>query len=178
MHLQLSGKAVDEAAYRFRDVVRRTPLERSDRLSADLGTPVLLKREDIQITRSYKVRGAYNLISSLPAPQRRLGVVCASAGNHGLGLAHSCRQLGIRGKVFLPTTTPRQKRERILAVGGQWVEPVIVGGTYDEASEAAEEDGRRTGAVYVHPFDDPRTVLGQGTVAIEIAEQLDPIDTV
>jgi threonine dehydratase len=178
MTAELSGAGVTEAARRLETVVKRTPLELSDRLSAELGTTVLLKREDMQITRSYKVRGAYNLISGLSPEQRQHGVACASAGNHGLGLAYSCRRLQIQGKVFLPTTTPRQKRARILAVGGPWVEPIIVGSTYDEASEAAESDSRRTGAVYVHPFDDPRTVVGQGTVAIELAEQYDGIDTV
>jgi threonine dehydratase len=178
MTADLSSAGVTEAARRLETVVKRTPLELSDRLSAALGTTVLLKREDMQITRSYKVRGAYNLISGLPPDQRQHGVACASAGNHGLGLAYSCRRLQIRGKVFLPTTTPRQKRDRILAVGGPWVEPIIMGGTYDEASEAALSDSRRTGAVYVHPFDDPRTVVGQGTVAIELVEQYDGIDTV
>ena len=166
------------AAERLRPIVRRTPLERSDRLSEALGVPVLLKREDMQITRSYKVRGAYNLISSLTAGERRLGVVCASAGNHGLGLAYSCRELRIRGRVFLPTNTPRQKRERIVAVGGPWIEPVIVGGSYDETSAAALEDSVRRGAVYVHPFDDPRTIAGQGTVGKELAEQEPDIGTV
>ncbi|HUZ10314.1 MAG TPA: threonine ammonia-lyase IlvA [Acidimicrobiales bacterium] len=174
----LNSAAVALAAERLRPIVRRTPLERSDRLSEALGVPVLLKREDVQLTRSYKVRGAYNLISSLTPEERRLGVVCASAGNHGLGLAYSCRELRIRGRVFLPTNTPRQKRERIVAVGGPWVEPVIVGSSYDETSAAALKDSEHRGAVYVHPFDDPRTIAGQGTVGLEVAEQESAIDTV
>src|SRR5438445_411515 len=152
-------------------VVRRTPLERSDRLSERLQASVWLKREDLQIGRSYKVRGAYNLISSLSEDERRRGVVCASAGNHAQGVAFSCRALGIGGKVFLPSTAPRQKRERILAIGGPFVELVVGGANYDEASAAAVESSLSTGAVLVHPFDDPRTIAGQGTVAIDLDEQ-------
>ena len=133
----VNATEVDAAADRLRDVVRRTPLERSDRLSEDLGVPVLLKREDLQIGRSYKVRGAYNFISSLTPAERSLGVVCASAGNHGQGLAFACRRLEIEGRVFVPTSTPRQKRERIRAIGGRWVELVATGSSYDETSAAA-----------------------------------------
>jgi len=161
---------IEAAADRLRSVVRRTPLEPSDRLSATIGTPVLLKREDMQVGRSYKVRGAYNLISSLTDGERHRGVVCASAGNHGQGLAFCCAALQIHGRVFLPASTPRQKRERIRAIGGAWVEPVIAGSTFDETNAAAEADAANRGAVYVHPFDDPRTIAGQGTVAMEIVD--------
>ncbi|MDP9074170.1 MAG: pyridoxal-phosphate dependent enzyme, partial [Actinomycetota bacterium] len=176
---ELSAAAIARAAARLRPVVRRTPLDRSERLSDALGVPVLLKREDSQLCRSYKLRGAYNLISSLSAQERARGVVCASAGNHGQGVAYACRQLEIKGRVFLPTTTPRQKLRRIAALGGPWIEPVMFGSTYDQTSVAAQLDAERTGAVSVHPFDDPRTIAGQGTVAIEIAEQCPGgIDTV
>ena len=121
----IDAAAIDEAGQRLRLVVRQTPLDLSDRLSAAVGVPVLLKREDIQVGRSYKVRGAYNLISSLTPDERARGVVCASAGNHGQGLAFCCAALEIKGRVFLPASTPRQKRERIVAIGGSWVEPVI-----------------------------------------------------
>jgi threonine dehydratase len=178
MPYDLNSAAVTRAASVLRPIVHATPLELSERLSSALRVPVLLKREDLQVGRSYKVRGAYNLISSLTDDERRLGVVCASAGNHGLGMAFSCRMLQIHGRVFLPTTTPRQKRERILAVGGPWIEPVIAGGTYDECSAAALRDSAESGAIYVHPFDDPRTIAGQGTVAVELAEQCADFDTV
>lgn len=167
----LSPQAIAQAAQRVAPVVRRTPLERSQRLSAMAGVPVLLKREDSQECRSYKVRGAYNLIASLRPEERARGVVCASAGNHGQGLAFACRALQIRGRVFLPSNTPRQKRERIAAIGGEWVELVIAGRTYDEASAAALADSEVNGAVSVHPFDDPRTIAGQGTVGLEVLEQ-------
>jgi len=170
---------VDAAAARLAPVVRRTPLEASERLSDRLGQPVWLKREDLQLCRSYKVRGAYAVIAALGPEERARGVVCASAGNHGQGVAFACQLLGIRGRVFLPGTTPRQKRQRIAAIGGDWIEPVIVGSSYDDASAAAHRDSQLTGAVYVHPFDDPGTIAGQGTVAVELASQTEaPIDTV
>jgi threonine dehydratase len=175
----LDASVVDAAFARLQGVIIRTPVEHSARLSEKLGVPVLLKREDVQIGRSYKARGAYNLISTLSAKDQQRGVVCASAGNHAQGLAFSCAVLQLKGRVYLPATTPRQKRERIRAIGGAWVEVVIAGSTYDESGAAAQEDSAQTGAVYVHPFDDPRTIAGQGTVAIELTEQLDsPIDTV
>ncbi|MER7081034.1 threonine ammonia-lyase IlvA [Saccharopolyspora kobensis] len=176
---ELSPAAIFRAGTRLRQVVRRTPLEISGRLSGELGVPVRFKREDMQVCRSYKVRGAYNLISSLDSEERERGVVCASAGNHAQGVAFACRELQIQGRVYLPANTPRQKRRRIAEIGGEWVQPVIVGSSFDEASEASRQDSERTGAVYVHPFDDPRTIAGQGTVGLEIAEQHDgPVDTV
>ncbi|APU21338.1 threonine ammonia-lyase IlvA [Actinoalloteichus sp. GBA129-24] len=162
---------ISRAADVLRRVVRRTPLEPSARLSAEVGVPVLLKREDLQVCRSYKVRGAYHLISSLSTEERRCGVVCASAGNHGQGVAYSCSQLGIPGRVYLPATTPSQKRGRIAALGGDFVTPAVAGRSFDDADLAARRDSMRTGAVLVHPFDDDRTVAGQGTVAVEITEQ-------
>ena len=160
------------AAERLASVVVTTPLHESARLSAAMGRPVWLKREDQQITRSYKLRGAYTLISSLTEAERALGVVCASAGNHALGVAHSCQLLGVRARVFLPTTTPRQKRQQILATGGDLVETVVAGHTFDETSAAAMADSSASGAIYVHPFDDRRTIAGQGTVGVEITGQM------
>ena len=166
------------AAERLSSVVTTTPLHESARLGAALGRPVWLKREDQQVSRSYKLRGAFTLISSLTDAERALGVVCASAGNHALGVAYSCQLLGVRARVFLPTTTPRQKRQQIQAVGGDLVEAVVVGHSFDEASAAAVADSATTGSIYVHPFDDRRTVAGQGTVAVEITRQLaDPVGT-
>lgn len=166
-----NAAAVDAAAEVLRPVVRRTELEHSPRLSEIVGARTLLKRENRQITRSYKVRGAYHLISGLSATEQARGVVCASAGNHGQGLAWSCARLGVQGRVFVPTTTPRQKRQRILALGEGRVELVVEGGGYDEAGAAARADADRTGAVFVPPFDDARVVAGQGTIAPEIVEQ-------
>jgi threonine dehydratase len=152
---------IEAAADRLESAVRRTPLEESPRLSDLLARPVLLKREDIQVCRSYKVRGAYNLLATLSPEARAKGVVCASAGNHAQGVAYSCAALGVRGRIYVPTSTPRQKRQRI----------VVTGHTYDEASDAAHAESAGTGASYAHPFDDARTIAGQGTVAIELQEQ-------
>lgn len=152
-------------------MVRRTPLELSLRLSGIMQGDVLLKREDLQVGRSYKVRGAYSFISTLSEEERALGVVCASAGNHAQGVAFACRQLRIHGKVFLPSTTPRQKRRRIQDIGGPWIEQIIGGAGFDEASAASQEYAQETGAIYVHPFDDARTIAGQGTVIQEVFEQ-------
>lgn len=168
---RISAAMISQAAERLRPVVRRTALEPNQRLSDLLGSQVLLKREDAQVCRSYKVRGAFNLIASLTEEERRRGVVCASAGNHGQGVAFACARLGISGRVYVPSTTPRQKRERIAAFGGDRVEVVVGGGTYDEASDAAHADSEHTGAIYVHPFDDVRTMAGQGTVGLEILAQ-------
>lgn len=167
----VQADAVDRAAALLEPVVRRTALEQSPRLSGTAGRSVWLKREDLQIGRSYKVRGAYTLISSLDQSERDRGVVCASAGNHAQGVAYACRALRIHGKVYLPGNTPRQKRRRIAELGGEWITPVIVGSSYDEASVAAHADSERSGAVYVHPFDDRRTIAGQGTVAVELSAQ-------
>jgi len=170
---------VAAAAERLASVVTTTPLHESRRLGADLGRPVWLKREDQQVSRSYKLRGAFTVISSLSGQDRTLGVVCASAGNHALGVAYSCQLLGVRARVFVPTTTPRQKRQQIQAVGGDLVETVVAGHTYDEASAAAKADAAATRAIYVHPFDDVRTIAGQGTVGVEITGQLaEPAGTV
>ncbi|MCW2717371.1 threonine ammonia-lyase IlvA [Pseudonocardia sp.] len=164
--------AVSAAAARLAGIAVTTPLQLNDRLSAATGANVWLKREDLQVGRSYKLRGAYNLLSGLDAADRAAGAVCASAGNHGQGMAYACRELGIRGRVHVPATTPRQKRERILALGGGAVELVVAGDTYDEAAAAAAEHAARTGATVVPAFDDERTIAGQGTIGVEILDQL------
>ena len=175
----VDAAAVEAAAEILRPVVRRTELEHSVRLSEIVGAPVLLKRENRQLTRSYKVRGAYHLISGLTDAERARGVVCASAGNHGQGLAWSCARLGVDGRVYVPGNTPRQKRQRILALGEGRVDLVVEGSSYDVAGAAALADSERTGAVYVPPFDDVRTIAGQGTVAVELIEQAElPVHTV
>jgi threonine dehydratase len=170
--LSVDAAAVEAAAARLRGVAAQTPLEDSQRLSERTGARVLLKREDLQPVRSYKLRGAYNLMAQLSAQERAGGVVCASAGNHAQGLAYACSALGVRGRVYLPRTTPRQKRERIAVLGGALVEVVVGGDTYDEAAAAALTDVARTGAVLVPAFDDPRTVAGQGSVVVEVVAQL------
>jgi threonine dehydratase len=163
---------VEAAAARLAGVVARTPLQYNDRLSRATGAEVWLKREDLQPVRSYKIRGAYNLISQLDADQRASGVVTASAGNHGQGVAYACARLEVKGKIYVPTTTPRQKRDRMTVLGEGWVDLVVVGETYDESAVEAAEEASRSGAVLVPAFDDPRTIAGQGTLAAEVVEQL------
>ncbi len=167
----MSAGDVRAAAERLRGVVVRTPLERNERLSELVGAEVWLKREDLQPVRSYKLRGAYNFIASLSSAERANGVVCASAGNHGQGVAYTCRRMGVRCSIVLPRTTPRQKRAQIVALGGPEATVVVEGHTYDEAHEAAKVLAAGSGAVLVPPFDDPAVIAGQGTVTLEILEQ-------
>ena len=168
----VSPDDVRAAAERLRGIVVRTPLERNQRLSELVDADVWLKREDLQPVRSYKLRGAYNFIASLTESERANGVVCASAGNHGQGVAYTCRRLDVPCWVVLPRTTPRQKREQIKALGGAQATIVVEGHTYDDAHAAATARADRDGAVLVPPFDDPRVIAGQGTVALEVVEQL------
>lgn len=163
---------VEAAAAALEPVVSTTPLSRNDRLSRLVGAEVYLKREDLQVVRSYKLRGAYQFISSELDRARTAGVVCASAGNHAQGVAWAARAFGLHARVYLPAPTPRQKRDRIAALGGDRVRIVVTGATYDEANTQAVKDAEGSGAVLVPAFDDPRVVAGQGTVACEAVAQL------
>ncbi|MFV0458976.1 MAG: threonine ammonia-lyase IlvA [Actinomycetales bacterium] len=168
----VDADAVEEAARALSGLVSQTPLQSNARLSELHGTSVWLKREDLQPVRSYKLRGALQLMSNLPRLDRTRGVVCASAGNHAQGVAFACHQMAVKGRIYLPRNTPRQKRDRITAIGGSMVETVVFGDTYDEAAEMAASDARHTGASIVPAFDHPATVAGNGTVAVEIVDQM------
>jgi threonine dehydratase len=169
----LCAADIDAAAQRIAPVVTPTPLQLSDRLSAITGARVYLKREDLQVVRSYKLRGAYNLLVQLADQELAAGVVCSSAGNHAQGFAYACRTLGVHGRVYVPAKTPKQKRDRIRYHGGDFIELIVGGSTYDLAAEAALVDVERTGATLVPPYDDLRTIAGQGTIAVEVLAQLD-----
>ncbi len=169
----LSAADIDEAAQRISAVVARTPLQFSERLSEATGASVYLKREDLQSVRSYKSRGAHNLLMQLSEDELAAGVVCSSAGNHAQGFAMACRSMGVRGRVYVPVKTPKQKRDRIRYHGREFIELIAVGKTYDEAAAASLDDVARTGATLVPPYDDLRTMAGQGTIAAEILDQLD-----
>jgi len=169
----LNAADIDAAAERISGVVALTPLQLSDRLSEITGASVYLKREDLQAVRSYKLRGAYNLLMQLTPEEIAAGVVCSSAGNHAQGFALACRSMGIHGRVYVPAKTPKQKRDRIRYHGGEYIELIVGGKTYDVAAAAALEDVARTGATLVPPYDDLRTMAGQGTIAVEILGQLD-----
>lgn len=169
--LLVTADDVEAAAERLAGVVTATPVERSARLSEVTGADVWLKREDLQVVRSYKARGAYNLIAQLDDAARAAGVVTASAGNHAQGVAFACAALGVRGRVHLPRTTPHQKRDRIASIGGDAIEMILDGETYDDVSAAATREAL-DGATLVPAFDDPRTIAGQGTVVQEAFDQL------
>ncbi len=164
--------AIEEAYERLQSVVTRTPLQYNPRLSEQYGAEIYFKREDLQIVRSYKLRGAYNLMSSLDAGERAQGVVCASAGNHAQGVAFTCHRLEIKGRIYMPQNTPRQKIQRVHSLGGSYVDIELVGDTFDATYQLAAEYAQSAQKVFVHPFDDPRIIAGQGTVGIEIAAQL------
>nr|WP_201318158.1 threonine ammonia-lyase IlvA [Paenibacillus sp. EPM92] len=167
------------ASHVLKDVVHHTPLQKNYILSERYGCNVFLKREDLQVVRSFKIRGAYNLIRSLSDEQLAKGVVCASAGNHAQGVAYSCRALEIPGKIFMPTTTPRQKISQVKLFGGKFVEVLLIGDTFDDSLREALAYGEREGAAFIHPFDDAKVVAGQGTVGMELmADMREPADFV
>lgn len=172
----VTAKDIEVAAGVLAKVATKTPLQKSERLSEEVGRLVYLKREDLQICRSFKVRGAYVRMAAMDEDERAAGVVCASAGNHAQGVAYACAHLGIKGTIFLPASTPRQKRKRIATIGGKWVDPVIVAGDFDEANRVAAAAAKDGGKVYVHPYDDPYTIAGQGSIAVDLDSQL-PEDT-
>lgn len=162
---------VERAAALLGPVVPPTPLQRADRLSALTGLDVWLKREDLTPVRSYKARGAYTVLAGLSEDERSRGVTCASAGNHAQGVAFACARAGVRATIFLPRTTPRQKRDRVAALGGSMVDVVIAGEAYDDAAVACKEFAAASGATVIPAFDHPGVIAGQGTVAAEILAQ-------
>jgi threonine dehydratase len=165
-----------KAVERLKPVVVKTPLAYSHSLSLKYGAHVYLKREDLQVVRSYKLRGAYNMISSLPPAQLKNGVVCASAGNHAQGFAYSCKQLGIRGVVFMPIITPGQKVQQTRMFGEHFIEIILIGDTFDDCALAARAYTQEHHMTFIPPFDDYRIIEGQATVGIEILEDLPEID--
>jgi threonine dehydratase len=170
--LEAISAQVELAQRRLGAVCVATPVQPNVRLSQRAGARVWLKREDLQPVRSYKIRGAHNFISQLTSHARARSVVCASAGNHAQGVALACSTLGVRGRVFVPSTTPRQKRDRIAALGGAQVDVAVTGDTYEDAYAAALLDADRTGATVVPAFDHRFTIAGQGTIGPEIVDGL------
>lgn len=158
------------AHHLLKDVIVQTPLQLNRVLSERYKCQVLLKREDLQIVRSFKIRGAYTLMRSLSEEQLHKGVVCASAGNHAQGVAYSCQQLGVPGKIYMPATTPRQKVHQVSFFGGEHVEVILVGDTFDDAYDQAVQAAAQTGMAFIHPFDDAKIIAGNGTIGMEILE--------
>ncbi|MGZ3862972.1 MAG: threonine ammonia-lyase IlvA [Bacteroidia bacterium] len=164
---------INKAAKRLQGVAQHTPLQFNLQLSEEFGCNVYLKREDLQVVRSYKLRGAYNKISSLTESEKKNGVVCASAGNHAQGVAYSCKKLNIHGTIFMPATTPSQKVTQVKLFGKDNVEVVLTGDTFDDAYKAAVQYCSEKIATFVHPFDDEKVIEGQATVAKEILDDAD-----
>lgn len=166
----------DGARSRLNNVVHHTPLVFSPSLSKKYNSSIYLKREDQQVVRSYKLRGAYNMMSSLPAAVLERGVVCASAGNHAQGFAYSCRELGVKGVIFMPIITPLQKVQQTRFFGENFVEIRLTGDTFDDCSVAAQHFVAEHNMTFIPPFDHPKIIEGQATVGLEILEELSPID--
>jgi threonine dehydratase len=165
-----------EAAERLKKVLTRTPLQLNRNLSRKYQCNIFLKREDLQLVRSYKLRGAYNMMSSLPEAQLQQGVVCASAGNHAQGFAYSCRKLNVKGVVFMPIITPKQKVSQTKMFGEENVEIRLVGDTFDDCAVAAKQFTEENGLTFIPPFDDLRIIEGQGTMAAEILKDQSDVD--
>ncbi|TPE42988.1 threonine ammonia-lyase IlvA [Pontibacter mangrovi] len=169
-HTVVALERVQRAAMNLRGVIYKTPLLQNHWLSQTYGADIYLKREDLQIVRSYKIRGAYHKISTLPASQAGQEMVCASAGNHAQGVAYACQLLGIKGYIFMPANTPAQKVSKVRLFGKEMVEVVLTGSTFDEAYAAAKGFCDSQDAVFVHPFDDMAIVEGQATVGLEVLQ--------
>ena len=156
-----------------------TPLNPSLRYSKQFDANILFKREDLQQVRSYKIRGAYNKISSLIKNEAQRGVVCASAGNHAQGVALSCKLLQIQGTIFMPAPTPSQKIEQVAMFGEDFIKIKLIGDTFDDANHAAMLECEHEQKTFIHPFNDKKVIEGQATVGLEILEQTNqPIDYV
>ena len=172
-----SIEAIKSAADTIKDVAATTPLIKSLRYSQTYEANVMLKREDLQQVRSYKIRGSYNKISSLSKDELKRGVVCASAGNHAQGVAFACHQLGTEGIIFMPSVTPKQKVEQTKMFGGDHVKIILQGDTFDDSYNAAIKICEAENKTFVHPFNDPKIIEGQGTIGLEIVQQSNkPID--
>ena len=161
------------ANQRLKDVVTHTPLQKNQVLSERYDCNVYLKREDLQVVRSFKIRGAYYQISSLTNEELEKGVVCASAGNHAQGVAYSCQKLQTKGVIFMPSTTPRQKVDQVEFFGKEFVEVKLIGDTFDDSFNKAMEFTKEHDMTFIHPFDQEKVIAGQGTVGMEIMNDIE-----
>ncbi|MCU0340089.1 MAG: threonine ammonia-lyase IlvA [Spirosomaceae bacterium] len=162
-----------QAAERIRKVAKHTDLELNLNFSERYEANIYFKREDLQVVRSYKIRGAYNKMASLSPEALEKGVVCASAGNHAQGVAYACNKMTVKGTIFMPTTTPAQKVKQVKLFGKDQIEVVLHGDTYDDAYHAAKHFCDHQHATFIHPFDDVQVMEGQGTVGLEIFRDAD-----
>lgn len=161
----------------LKDVVVHTPLQKNDYLSEKYGATIYFKREDLQHVRSFKLRGAYYKVKKIEAAAREKGVVCASAGNHAQGVAYACAHLKIQAKIFMPKTTPKQKIGQVRMFGREYVEIILAGDTFDDSAVSALAYCEEHDMIFIHPFDDVDVMAGQGSVAVEIMNDIEePID--
>jgi threonine dehydratase len=166
---------IEHARERLRGVARVTPVYPSETFSRLAGRDVILKAENLQRTGSFKIRGAYNVIATLPGERRAAGVVAASAGNHGQAVAWAAREVGAPARIFMPQDAPMAKVDATRSYGA---EIELTGPALEEAIQAAQAYVAESGAVFVHPFEDPHVIAGQGTIGLELAEQVGDADTV
>ncbi len=162
---------VKTAAKNLVGVAYKTPLNKNRNLSKQFDSTILFKREDLQVVRSYKIRGAYNKMSSLKADEKKRGIVCASAGNHAQGVALSCKLLKVKGTIFMPSPTPNQKINQVKMFGEDFIEVVIEGDTFDDAFNLANTRCKVQNKIFIHPFNDEKVIEGQATVGLEILSQ-------
>lgn len=159
-----------KAKVRLKNIALQTPLMNNYNLSAKYNCNLFLKREDLQIVRSYKIRGAYNMMASLSKTELEKGIVCASAGNHAQGVALACQKLKVHGTIYMPSTTPKQKISKVKLFGKGNIEIILEGDTFDESYQMAQDDAKKKDKIFVHPFNDKKVIEGQATVALEILE--------
>ena len=170
-------EAIEKASGVLEEILTPTPFQKNNNLSDIYDAEVYLKREDLQMVRSYKIRGAYNKIRSIDPENMKNGIVCASAGNHAQGVAFSCSKLKIMGSIFMPVTTPKQKIEQVRMFGREYIEIVLTGDTFDAANSAAITYAKENNKTFIPPFDDPKVMEGQGTIGLEILKQTEaPLD--
>ncbi len=164
-------EAIEKASGVLEEILEPTPFQKNQNLSDIYQANVYLKREDLQMVRSYKIRGAYNKIRTIEPELLKNGIVCASAGNHAQGVAFSCNKLKIMGSIFMPTTTPKQKIEQVRMFGREFIEIVLTGDTFDAANSAAIAYAQENEKTFIPPYDDPKVMEGQGTIGREILKQ-------
>ncbi len=164
-------EAIEKASGVLEEILEPTPFQKNQNLSDIYEANIYLKREDLQMVRSYKIRGAYNKIRTIEPGLLKNGIVCASAGNHAQGVAFSCNKLQIMGSIFMPTTTPKQKIEQVRMFGRDYIEIILTGDTFDAANSAAIKYAKEHDKTFIPPFDDPKVIEGQGTIALELLNQ-------
>ena len=166
-------ETIEKAREILKNIIHITPLQKNIHLSEKYQADIYLKREDLNTVRSYKIRGAYNKIYQLSDTEKKRGIICASAGNHAQGVAYSCYQLKIYGKIYMPIPTTKQKIEQVKNFGKQYVEVILTGDTFDDANAEGMKEAKLKKYSFIPPFEDEKIIEGQGTVACEILEQID-----